>query len=358
MGFLCAEHSDQSSDVRPLKILHISFHKGCIDDLRGVSKALSLHLTSWFIHEKPRGFLDGKTSGNAVYNIGYERAKDIWEKHREYFDTFDVIITSDTAPLSRVFLQNGWKKPLIIWICNHFDYYDGESLDCDFPDKEYYDMFREAAQSPHVFMVANNPFEHLYAKNKGIDTGDVTIPLCGAFFQPKRGFNFSTVLNKSEKFFLPSHYNETEFINLAQKCQELELPYHCGKDNGPLDLSGYKGIIHFPFSYTDYRFFENIVVGVPYFIPSKTFLKQLAHDGYYSQIPMDDDLFTRYSEWYSPAHESIITYFDSWEDLKEKIDTINFDALKAAIKTHAEENKQVMFGRWNEIFNQCRLLLQ
>jgi len=57
--------------------------------------------------------------------------------HKDYFDTFDVIVTSGTAPLHESFLQNGWTKPLIIWICNRFDYCDYASLDCNFPDQEY-----------------------------------------------------------------------------------------------------------------------------------------------------------------------------------------------------------------------------
>ena len=70
--------------------------------------------------------------GNAVYNIGHQRAETVWNRHKDYFDKFDVIVTSDTAPLSRIFLQNGWRKPLIIWVCNRFDYCDYASLDLVF----------------------------------------------------------------------------------------------------------------------------------------------------------------------------------------------------------------------------------
>ena len=101
VGSLFAE----SCDLSKLKILHLSFHRGCVGEIQGIGKALSLDITSCSLIDKPREWLDGKSSGNAMYNIGHERANAIWNKHREFFDSFDVIITSDTAPLSRVFLQ-------------------------------------------------------------------------------------------------------------------------------------------------------------------------------------------------------------------------------------------------------------
>src|SRR5271154_4177159 len=124
------------SHAKQLKVLHLSFHKGCSKDFEYIAQQLDLDLSSLFIQEQPSRWLDGKTVGSAIYSIGHDRAAAIWEKHKNYFDQFDVIITSDTAPLARIFLQNKWSKPLIIWICNRFDYCDQASRDCNFPDQE------------------------------------------------------------------------------------------------------------------------------------------------------------------------------------------------------------------------------
>lgn len=157
-----------------LNILHMSFHKGCINEFNAVGKALGLQVTSWFIQsDLPR--FDGSSTGGAIYNIGHERAEKVWNLHKDYFEQFDAVITSDTAPLSRIFLQNGWKKPLIIWVCNRFDYYDAASLDCHFPDQEYYDLFKQAATMPNVKIISYTPYEHIYAAQKGIDIGTLTI---------------------------------------------------------------------------------------------------------------------------------------------------------------------------------------
>jgi hypothetical protein len=359
LGWVFADQADSFEGARSLKILHLSFHRGCINEIEAIGKELSLDITHWFLLDKPPGFLDGKTSGAAIYNVGHERAADIWKKHQEFFDSFDVILTSDTAPLARIFLQNGWKKPLLIWICNRFDYYDAASLDCDFPDKEYYQLFRKATKMPNVVMIGYTAFEHHYASCKGVDTGGYTITPCGAFIQEKRESGLPEGLNKAETFFLPPYHNEMIFMNLSKRCDLLGVPAYCGRYNGPMDLVGFKGIIHLPNAWSNFHFFENMELGIPYFIPSKSFLKVLKAMGNYFQSPAArwEDCLSNYAEWYSPAHESIITYFDSWEDLKIKIESADFEALSEASKAHARENKQIMLGRWREVFMHCSRML-
>src|SRR5208282_2621726 len=119
-----------------MKILHLTYHGGCKRTLDFVAKSLE--------HEITTKFADWN------YNIGPNRAAEIWNKHKDYFNLFDLVITSDTAPLSRIFLQNDFKKKLIIWICNRFDYHDGASNDCSFPDYEYYNIINAAPRKNNV----------------------------------------------------------------------------------------------------------------------------------------------------------------------------------------------------------------
>src|SRR6185437_1116376 len=130
----CPAYAEQKA----LKILHLTFHKGCAKEVEAVAQIFGHEVTTWWIPDLTAGSFDGTSSGNALYNIGHDRAERIWNLHKETFQQFDAVITSDTAPLARVFLQNGFTKPLIIWICCRFDYSDQASLDCEFPDPEFY----------------------------------------------------------------------------------------------------------------------------------------------------------------------------------------------------------------------------
>jgi hypothetical protein len=78
-------------------------------DFEDVARELDLDLTSWFVQRLPQGFWEGFHAGNEIYNVSHRRAQRVWALHHEFFKQFDVIVTSDTAPLSRIFLQNGWR---------------------------------------------------------------------------------------------------------------------------------------------------------------------------------------------------------------------------------------------------------
>lgn len=145
-------------------ILHLSFHQGCINDFQEVIKHFpAIQLTSWNI-ESNRRKLDAHISGDVIYNMSHDRAHRIWLQHADYFNSFDMIATSDTAPLSRIFLQNNWHKPLPIWVCNRFDYFDGATHKGTFPDHEYYELMRNACHKRNVKIISYTPYEFFYAR--------------------------------------------------------------------------------------------------------------------------------------------------------------------------------------------------
>lgn len=245
----------------PLRILHIGFHTGCIKDFNEVARELGLEVTNWYLlGDRPR--FDGFSMGNAVYNIGHRRAEQVWNLHKDYFDQFDVILTSDTAPLSRIFLQNGWKKPLVIWICNRFDYCDPASLDCQFPDKEYYDLFQKAMTMPNVKIISYTPVEYMWAASKGVQIGTETIKPVGSHETTYRKGNQSSIpadIHKSDTLFVPGIYmNDTQKNYFIEQCKSHKIPIYYGRYNGPYDLKDFKGVIYMPYQWSNLALFENI----------------------------------------------------------------------------------------------------
>lgn len=338
------------------RILHLSFHKGCINDFKEVAKELLLDVTSWFIlsDEHPPYYFDGVSTGNAIYNIGHERAKNIWNKHKDYFDSFDAIITSDTAPLARIFLQNGFNKPLIIWVCNRFDYYDGASLDCDFPDQEYYDLIQQATQQKNVKVISYTPYEYFYALTKGVNFGTFTIkPLGTAALKNSSISWIPAEIKKEETFFIPPRLSEEGKKFLLNKCKELGFKVYCGNYNGPCDLKEFKGIIHFPYAWSNLALFENINYGLIHFVPTIFFVKQLIAEN--KPIAYFTAQNFECAEWYREENKDLFIYFDSWQDLKNKIETADYEIKNKNIKQFAATHKKTMIARWKEVFEEFNL---
>jgi len=326
-----------------MKVLHISFHQGCQNDIQFVCDKLGKDLT--FMR-----FDDGVTKNNAIYNVGKERAKRAWDKYKDYYNSFDAVITSDTAPISRTFLQNDFKKKLIIWVCNRFDYYDGASLDCDFPDKDYYDLIRNAKNRPNTFIMGYTPFENYYGKNiRNCDFGELVIKPIGKVTEIYENFTETNKDTKKDLFLVPPYHNDTIMMNLSNKLSELGIPNYNGRYNGPKDMAGYKGIIHIPYAWSNLALFEAWQQGVIYFIPSRKFLNEIRNGkDFFWSPPFREDVL-ELSEWYEPEHKNLMIYFDSWDDLKNKTKKLDKEAIKKNISEFLRIHEEKQLNNWKKV---------
>lgn len=317
-----------------LSVLHVSYHDGCIKNLNYIFNILNIDLKT----QKP----------DWNYNIGHNRAKEIWEKYQNYYNSFDVIITSDTAPLSRIFLQNNYSGKLIIWVCNRLDYADEATNDCNFPDQEYYDLIRLAAESPNVKFFSYTKFEHEYARSvKNIEIGSDIIKPC-AFVQNEESSLIPNNIVKENTFFIPQYHNDSIFINLHEKCTTLNIASYCGRYAGPNDLKNFKGIIHIPYAWSNLALFENWSIGNVYFVPSKEFLIDLSKQSNFFWSPPFLEKYLNSSEWYLPEHEELFIYFNDWNNLKiltESQELIN--SKKDAIKNFAYSQNNKTIEQWS-----------
>ena len=327
-----------------MKFLHVNFHKGCELDIEYVFNKLGHTVQSW-------RFDDGETQGNDIYKINYLRAQKCWEKYKDFFNTFDGIITSDTCPTSRPFLQNNWSKLLIIWVCNRFDYQvEGDEL--------FYDLLRSIPNRKNVYIAGNTQIENIYSKQiRNVDiTNEVIKPHCKNLVSSHL---FKTYNPEDEdKFFIPTYENETKFMNLSQKANELGIKNNNGErfKNHVSDLLEYKGIICLPYAWSTIIFFEVMQLGIIYFIPTPRFLLELSKSDkyliqrYWFQPPYNrDENLLKAAEWYCDEHKDLIIYFDSWEDLQEKIKTTDYTNQTKKILEYAEKHSQITLSKWNNI---------
>jgi hypothetical protein len=323
-----------------MKILHISFHNGCHNEITFVMDKLKHKL--FFLP-----FDDG-TKGK--YNIGHERAEKYWNEHKDYFNKFDLIITSDTAPISRVFLQNGWTKPLIIWINNRFDYTDQATNDCNFPDDEYYNLFREAVNMENVKIIGYTEFENYYCREiRGIDIGNNVIKPIGCVSDVYNNKNLTKIEFKSDTVFVGPYHNDNIMMNLTNKLKELNIPVYNGRFNGPYDLAEFRCVVHIPYAWSNYSLFEGIQSGIVYFIPSKDFLIKLKKDKDFFWSPPYSDDNLHLAEWYNDENKDCFVYFRNWDDLKIKIFTTNYVKKKEYLKKFGEEHKNKMLELWSQL---------
>jgi hypothetical protein len=319
-----------------MNVLHVTFHQGCKINLDYVAQSLGFNLTT--------------QRADWNYNIGSNRANEIWNKYKDYYNSFDAIVTSDTAPLSRIFLQNNYSKKLIVWVCNRFDYCDMSTNDCAFPDQSYYQLIRDSINKNNVKFFSYTKFEHEYAqKYRGINWGNETIKPC-AFYDDTPPVNFAlSGIDKESTFFIPPYHNDTIFMNLKSKCDQLGIRAYAGRYNGPLDLMNIKGIIHIPYAWSNLALFENWSMGNVYFVPSKDFLINLAHQNNFFWSPPFPLDHIESSEWYLPEHKDLFIYFNDWNHLKTlSNDNDLINSKKTKVLNYSKIHTNEMLNKWKK----------
>ncbi len=331
---------------RRIKVLHMTFHEGCQHDFEDVAQELNLDLTTWYVQALPTGFWEGFASGCEIYNVGHRRAERVWNLHHTFFEQFDLIITSDTAPLSRIFLQNNWQKPLIIWICNRFDYTHGGGGEDHFPEPEYYELFRKAATMSNVRIVSYTPFEYEYARRKGIHIGTRTIKPLG---KKEEEFDATTSgvpqsIKKDDTFFVFPRLSPPHMNNVLEACKHYGINAWSGVYRGPEDLKGFKGVLFFPYAFSNLALFENLQRGIIHFVPTKKFLTELG----FIRCGMHGNL--EWCEWYFDIYKDYLVFFDSWHDLQNKIKSIDYQAMKKSIREFGSYHRQQMTAEWRQLF--------
>lgn len=350
--------SDES--LYKLKTLHLGFQLGCIKDFEEVAKRLRLNVTSWYIlsDKFQKDFFDGCACGNEVYNMSSKRARRVWDLHKDFFNQFDVIITSDTAPLSRIFLDNGWEKPLIIWVCNRFDYCHGVPKST-FPDVAYYELMKNARKRSNVFVIPYTDLEWVYAQGKGVDLGRRTIRPIGAVEDVMRDGTQDTLIpeyvNKQETIFLYprfDHASQVDFIRDA--CNSLGVKLYHGAYNGPKDLEDFKGILYIPYAWSNVALFENIQRGIIHFVPTANFLKKLYREGKPIRSLTAGIILNEYKlcDWYNEEFADLFIYFDSWEELKEKIEKLDYKVFSKYVRSRGEDIASKTMTQWKQLFKE------
>ena len=329
------------SDREGLNVVHLTCHSGTTIHLDFIGRKLGWNLVTINL------LMDQKT--NSVYNMTSDRADKYWEIYKDQIMNSDVVISSDTAPMSRIVLEHldEYKGKVIVWTCNRFDYSDNIE---EFPDQGWYDLVESTTREhgDRVRMVSYTKIERIYATDMGVfwdgPFADMVLKPIGNELGPiPKQSEIPVHINKSEYLFIPPYLNDEKLIDF-KFLDDNGILYYRGRYNGPEDLIGFKAILHIPYAASNLALFENLQRGIPYYIPSISFMKDLLKiHGWFSG---GVNRF-QYSEWYDINMRHLFAYFDSWEDLKNKINDNYHEPFSKVTKEWYASESESTLRQWS-----------
>ncbi|MCH9811253.1 hypothetical protein K0U07_00645 [bacterium] len=343
------------------KALHLTFHKGTEMEMKYLCKELGIELTTWNILGDVPFEIQQKNRHKFGYIISHDLAERTFNTYKEEFDQYDLIITSDIAPLARIFLQNNWKKPLLIWVCNRFDLNARCSGIKVFPDREFLKLFSEAKDLPNVEVIGWSRYEDFHARaHRNISTISQTIEPTGNG-EPAKGYrHVPKRVNKSQKVFVRNYRNEKKF-RLRRLLANQGINVYQGPFAGGKDIKDFIGMVHIPLVMGNMLLWENLSHGVVHFLPSKRLYKEWYDQGkiefwdwtspYRRMSKISAEEIFTYSDWYHPKLAHLFIYFDCLEELNDLIKETDYAEKKALIKEFHEQHTKECLKKWKIVFD-------
>jgi hypothetical protein len=334
------------------RILHITFHYGTASEVNYVFKKLGYNVELFMALKY-----------NTI-RITHDLAESIWRDNEAYFQSFDMIITSDTAALSYPFLLHLdiLRPKLLIWICNRFNVgmTDGTG------EPEYHNLIRKAVNHPKVTMVPYTRFETEWCSYHGMELTEPVITTIGRYHEPfihsrtdmEKMFKPLSTSHQfrpdAETVFVPDYHDNRILLDIFKK---HNISFAHGLYTDPYDLKKYKAVISFPDAVCKIFYMEAIQKGITVLIPSKEFLKYLILHipGYFVTSKeavgtlIDIDAFMHYFQCYD--YPTCYGFFDSIEHLLELIPNVHSNSFSEAHAKCKDIIHDDIMSRWNTVLN-------
>jgi hypothetical protein len=336
-----------------MKILHLSFHVGCLNDIAYVFEKLGHELVS--------------RRCELPFTITEDLAQSYWDAHESFFQEFDVILTSDTVAIAFVFLRqlSVLKPHLIILNCNRFDY-----AMTNIPS--FYSALRQVHMAPNVSLIPYTQFEQIWCAQKGVYVTENVISPIGKmpavpFVSPKVDSDFGrlhrsfAIKPDAETIFIQTYFNHMQFMDLPKYLISKDVSVVYGGYDGVAELTKYCGLVVLPDAFSKYFLFEAIQNEILTFVPSQTFLLELVGrpryffniEGSGGRLSRD---FVNLCEWYKYPESHI--YFDSFEDLVSKIQNLTpakIAECKKYMKFYASNLEKEGLMKWSNVLHKIML---
>jgi hypothetical protein len=349
-----------------MKLFNLDCHISVIADLKNIFTELGHEVVSWsisghnFVFDRDPSKVD-VINQQTWWNLDDKMADEFYERYKDELSEFDAFIC--TYPLTFAKLYEKFKKPIILHVPIRYEVPFHN-------DKQKWEDFNE------------------YLRN-GIDQG-LIIPVANSEYD-KRYFEFFV---GRECKFIPNvcEYTNTKWDPIKDKfLYSSRLPANLdptkivNKDTlGRYkwdDLSTFKGIIVIPYTCSTMSIFEHYTANIPLFFPSKKYIMELYQS--FGQVVLSEltwnrifqlspgsiiecdrsndpnaynnleimDRWIDYSDFYNQDSMPHIVYFDSVEDLLQKLETTNLSEVSEKMSSFNELKRVKVYDEWNKILN-------
>lgn len=327
-----------------MKFFNIDLHTSVIKDLQIIFDKLNHNIDD--ICMSSHAFILGKrTQTTKIVTPQNWRQLDksmcdmFYNEYKNSLSEYDGFVCA--YPPSFALLYEKFNKPIILQVPIRFEVpFQNDKKKLDY----FIDFLKRGIDNKQIIPVCNSLYEKRYCEKFTKREWNLIPNICDY-----TGINYQG----GNDFIL---YSITPIIcnkdNVKTKEEYLGFNYSWQK------LNNVKGIIHLPYNISTMSIFEQYTGNIPLLFPTPEFVIELYSKGLsLKQISWNDnkliDLeWIKLADFYQEEWMPYITYFSSFNDLKEKVDTIDTNQISNNMKEFNIIRKQKIYDLWKNILNQ------
>jgi len=350
-----------------MKIFNLDCHISVIADLKQIFENLGHEVTSWSV--SGHNFVFGREASKVDvinqqtwWNLDDKMIEEFYQRYKDELSEFDAFICTYPIAFSKIYEK--FKKPIILHIPIRYEvpFHNNKEK-----WEKFNDYLRNGIDNKFIIPVANSEYDKRYFE-----------------FFVKRECKFipniceytNTKWNPTKDQFL---YSSRLIINFDTN--KIVNKDHLGRYKWE-ELSTYKGIIVIPYTCSTMSIFEHYTANIPLFFPSKKYIMELHKNhrehvlseltwnkifnlpsGSLIECDINDDpnsyndleIMSRwvdYSDFYNQESMPFITYFDSIDDLIDKLNTTNLIEVSNKMANFNSMKKVKVYEDWKKILDE------
>lgn len=346
-----------------MKLFNLDCHISVIADLKKIFEDLGHSVDSWSISGHNWVFDREPTevdiiNQNSWQHIDKDMCDNFYDRYSDELSIYDAFIC--TYPISFSMLYEKFKKPIILQIPIRYEtpfYNDASKWD------EFNQYLRKGIDEGMIIPVANSDYDKKYFEFFVNRECELIPNICDY-----TKTNWNPTINK---FLYYSRLPITLNDSIIDKNSLGKYKWE--------DIASYKGIVMIPYTCSTMSIFEYYTSNIPLFCPSKKFicelyekynnyvLSELTWNGTFRLISgsviecdrtRDPNDYTNinimsewieYSDFYNEKWMPYITYFDSFEELSNILDTTNIFDISKNMKEFNILRKERIYDKWDNI---------
>lgn len=354
-----------------MRFFNLDLHVSVIADIKQIFNNLGHEVTNWSISGANWVFKQDTAqvdvvNQNTFPHLDQDMCNRFYERYKDDLSQYDAFICTYTPTFA--WLYEKFNKPIIMDAPIRYE--------LPFTNKpDLWNAFNEflvrGIDSKQIVALGNNLLDKKYGEYF-TDREWLHIPSLCEYTNAKYTGQHQQSLYSS-RFKQYSHYLGGSWIdNLVNKENALRSGYNWN------ELTEFKSIVHIPYNVSTMTIFENYTSNMPLLFPSKTLMKQLITnhptevlcETTWTQTwnlepkspikpgPNDPNNFAdvdnfmkwvEYADFYDTEWMPHITYFDSFEQLRDTLSTLHARDISEHMKTANVTRREKVYNLWNNV---------